>query len=119
MAADEPIRARGTRVSADFFEILGVKPVSDARLRAMSSLISRRAASSSSVSALWRQQFAGDPRIVGRTIQINGNPATIIGVMPAAVRLPDGGDTFLDAVANESRQPVDAQQSLPASGRRA
>ncbi|MGH9139608.1 MAG: ABC transporter permease, partial [Vicinamibacterales bacterium] len=35
---------------------------------------------------LWQRRFAGDPAIVGRTIQINSRPITVIGVMPADVR---------------------------------
>lgn len=33
--------------------------------------------------ALWQRSFGGDPRIVGRSLRINGENATVIGVMPA------------------------------------
>jgi predicted permease len=94
MAGDQPIRARGTRISADFFEILGVKPIMG-RTFARDEF-SHLAKGSIIIisSALWRQQFAADPKIVGQKIQINGNPATIIGVMPSGAVLPDGGDTY-------------------------
>ena len=36
---------------------------------------------------LWQRRFAGDAGIVGRTIQLNGRPITVIGVMPADMRL--------------------------------
>jgi len=94
MAGDQPVRARGTRISADFFEILGVKPIMG---RTFARDEFSHLAKGSMIlisSALWRQQFAADPKIVGRTIQINGNPATIIGVMPSGAVLPDGGDTY-------------------------
>jgi len=38
--------------------------------------------------ALWRTQFQSDPRILGRTITLNGFPYTVIGVMPPSFRLP-------------------------------
>lgn len=38
--------------------------------------------------SLWRARFDADSGLVGRTIGINGQPAEVIGVMPAAVRLP-------------------------------
>jgi putative ABC transport system permease protein len=31
---------------------------------------------------LWERQFGSDPQIVGRAIQLNGQPATVVGVMP-------------------------------------
>jgi predicted permease len=33
--------------------------------------------------SLWRQSFAADPALVGRTIRINGGNATVVGIMPA------------------------------------
>ena len=38
--------------------------------------------------SLWRQQFGGDPGILGRTISLNGFPYTVVGVMPASFHLP-------------------------------
>jgi hypothetical protein len=32
--------------------------------------------------SFWKRQFAGDPRIVGRTINLSNNPVTVIGVLP-------------------------------------
>jgi predicted permease len=40
---------------------------------------------------LWHRRFAGDSRIVGRTITINNRPATVIGVTAAAFRGTDVG----------------------------
>ena len=37
---------------------------------------------------LWRSQFGSDPSIVGRTIQLDAAPYTVVGVLPAALRLP-------------------------------
>ena len=38
---------------------------------------------------LWQRRFGGDTGIIGRSIEVNGQPRTIIGVMPAAFRLPN------------------------------
>lgn len=38
--------------------------------------------------ALWRQRFGGDPRVVGRTISVDGTTHEIVGVMPAAFAFP-------------------------------
>ena len=37
---------------------------------------------------LWRQQFQGDPGILGRVITLDGFPYTVIGVMPQSFHLP-------------------------------
>lgn len=38
----------------------------------------------------WRRRFGADPRAVGSTVRLNGEPATIVGVMPADVQIPAG-----------------------------
>jgi predicted permease len=37
---------------------------------------------------LWRQQFQGDPAILGKVVTLNGFPYTVIGVMPQSFHLP-------------------------------
>jgi putative ABC transport system permease protein len=37
--------------------------------------------------ALWQRRFGGDTAIVGRPVQVNGFPTTVVGVMPADFRL--------------------------------
>src|SRR6185503_14897998 len=36
----------------------------------------------------WRTIFAGDPRIIGKTVQINGKPHIVTGVMPRGFAFP-------------------------------
>ncbi len=36
---------------------------------------------------LWRQQFGGDPSILGRPVDIGGNSVTVVGIMPPGFRL--------------------------------
>jgi putative ABC transport system permease protein len=38
---------------------------------------------------LWRRRYDADPAIVGRVVQVNSRPHTIIGVMPAQFRFPE------------------------------
>ena len=43
---------------------------------------------------LWRRRYGADPSIVGRTIQMNGEPYAVIGIMPASFAFPDRGSNF-------------------------
>jgi predicted permease len=39
--------------------------------------------------ALWRDQLGADPDIIGKSVQLDGEPFTVVGVMPADFRYPD------------------------------
>lgn len=38
----------------------------------------------------WRRRFGADAGVVGRTLRLNGTPATVVGVMPKSVQVPPG-----------------------------
>ena len=38
---------------------------------------------------LWRDRFGSDPRVIGRTIQLDGSPVQVVGVMPAGFAFPN------------------------------
>ena len=41
---------------------------------------------------LWAERLRGDPAVLGRTLRLDGQPFTVVGVMPAGFRFPlDGG----------------------------
>lgn len=44
---------------------------------------------------LWQQRFAGDPRIIGTTMRLNGQAFTVIGIMPTEFDVPAGVDIWL------------------------
>jgi putative ABC transport system permease protein len=44
--------------------------------------------------SMWRNRFGSDPNVSGRTIQLNGAPYTIIGVMPAGFSYPDRAELW-------------------------
>lgn len=51
----------------------------------------------------WRRQFGGDPGVVGRTIDVDSIPTTIIGVMPTGFDYPLGTQLWLPISLVESR----------------
>src|SRR3954451_10024266 len=75
-AGHEPLRVNAIETTPNFFSVLGVQPVLGAGFpaapfysRETLVVISHR---------LWRERFAGDPAIVGRTIALNGPLFTVV-----------------------------------------
>jgi predicted permease len=77
----EPQPATGMEVIGNFFDVLGVQPMKGRLFRPEET----HAGSHPVVLleyAYWKRQFAGDPAIVGKEIDLNGGPATVVGVLP-------------------------------------
>jgi predicted permease len=55
--------------------------------------------------AFWRAQFHADPAVVGRSLDLNGVPNQIIGVLPAGFRFPQG-EEFGPMVAGNASGPM-------------
>jgi predicted permease len=53
---------------------------------------------------LWRRRFGGDRDVVGRKIQLNGQPYEIIGVLPAAFHFPKLSELFAMTLSEERPQ---------------
>jgi len=82
----EPLRLRQSRVSRDFFTLFG------ARAERGRLLTEDDFAAADNVvlnAGLWQRVFGGDPTVVGRTIQINGRPSTVVGIMDPAFAPPE------------------------------
>ncbi len=81
-----PQRVLGDRVSANYFRALGVAPaLGRAFLDGEDQAGRDRVAILSS--DLWQERFGGDRGVVGRTIKVNGNWCTVVGVMPATFHI--------------------------------
>jgi len=80
-----PERLRGLLVSANFFSILGVRA---ARGRTFDPAEETPGRDRVVVvgDALWRRRYGADPRLVGRTILLNGEPYTVVGIAPPGFR---------------------------------
>jgi predicted permease len=70
-------------ISWNFFRVLGVAPALGRDFLASDDKPSAPATAILS-NAFWKRRFAADPAIVGKTVYLDANPYTIIGVMPAS-----------------------------------
>jgi predicted permease len=95
---EHPERLSGARVSVGFFEALGVTPVAGrvfARGEDEPSSDTRVALLSHD---LWMNRFSGEPGVVGRTITLDGESFTVIGVLPRGEPWLDDADVFVPLV---------------------
>ena len=85
----EPEFVAGVRVSADFFRVLGMNPaIGRGFTKEEDSPNGERVTILSH--GLWRRRFAADPAIAGKSVSINGDPYTVVGVAPEDFRYGDG-----------------------------
>lgn len=77
----EPVQLRGGRVSAHYFEIFGIQATLGRTFAAGEDEIGKEHVAVLS-HVLWSTQFGGDPKWIGRTIRLDGEPYTVIGVLP-------------------------------------
>lgn len=87
-AGDRPEQIRGIHVSADYFRVFGA-PVALGRTFTREEDEPGAASVAVISTGLWRNRFGGDPEIIGRMIDLGGDPYRVIGVLsPAFISEP-------------------------------
>jgi putative ABC transport system permease protein len=87
-----PVAVQAWLVSAGFFESLGVEPMlgriflpedhtADSRVVILSE-------------GLWRRRYGADVSLVGRTIELDSEAATVVGVLPQGIKYPGDRDIW-------------------------
>ncbi|HEX7318320.1 MAG TPA: ABC transporter permease [Pyrinomonadaceae bacterium] len=86
--AGDPERINGKRVNANLYELLGVAPLHG---RTFAAEEDRPGANKVVLlsHALWQRRFGSDVGIVGKTLTLNGEAHTVVGVMPVGFHFPD------------------------------
>ena len=93
----EPTRVQFSGVSAGFFETLGVTPLLGRTLRAEDD--QPGAAPVLVLShASWVRRFASDPQIVGKSLNLGGQPVEVVGVMPEGFDVPRAAEFWAPTI---------------------
>ncbi|HYT76285.1 MAG TPA: ABC transporter permease, partial [Vicinamibacterales bacterium] len=92
-----PQQVRTAALTSNSFALLGTQPILG---RDFVPEDERRGAARAVILGytLWKTRYAGDPAIIGRSLRLNGQTATIIGVMPAGVEFPNAMDLWTPVV---------------------
>ncbi len=104
-----------TRVSDDFFSVLGARPAlgrdfspEEFAAGSPSVLLSHR---------FWQRRFGGDPSVVGSTILTTDGPYQIVGVMPPDFKLPSAADLWLPLGQNGGEMQLRGSRYMPCIAR--
>jgi putative ABC transport system permease protein len=109
VADGKPDRVESADVSENFFPLLGIQPVhgraftsSDMQSGSNVVILSQR---------LWRERFGSDPAAIGKSILLDGQSQTIIGVMPELPQLDFATDSQLWAPFAPAPEETTARQN--------
>jgi putative ABC transport system permease protein len=81
----EPEQVSGLRVSSTFFDVLGVQPFLGRNFRPEEEELGKSRVVILSY-GLWKRRYDGDRTLVGKTIRMDGEDFTVVGVMPPEFR---------------------------------
>ena len=97
LESTSPERLKGAFVTADFFHVFGT-PTVIGRTFALNEDQPSAPATAVISESLWKSHFAADKSVLGKTLTINGEPRTIIGVVPAWHRIPANVEVWIPLV---------------------
>jgi predicted permease len=108
----EPERVSTGVVSANYFDVLGVRPLYGRTFAARDD-----APGAPAVLVLshnyWERSFGGDPNIVGKVFRMNDKPHTVVGILPPVPQYPLEVDVYMPSSAcpfRSSKSTIDARQ---------
>jgi len=86
---DGAVQLQGAQLSHSYLDLLGVEPVRGRHFRPEEEgteaphvvLVSH---------GLWQRRFGGDPDLLGGTLTLDGEPWTVVGILPPELRMPVG-----------------------------
>lgn len=109
IGSGEPQRVPAARITANLIPMLGVAPqigrsFTDDEAKPGGNRVTLLSY------VLWQRQFAGDPSIINKTIQLNGEPYTVVGVMPLEFTFT-GRELWIPFVVDPAREPWRADRA--------
>jgi putative ABC transport system permease protein len=93
----EPERLKAALVGANFFKVMGIRPL---RGRLFAPGEDRPGAPRVAVISekLWERRFGSDPGLVGRSLTLNGQPYSVVGILRRGAQFPSASDVWVPKV---------------------
>lgn len=66
---------------------------------------------------LWQSRYGGDPGVIGRSIRINLQTHTVVGVMPTGEGFPNGAQAWVPLVPRDDSRENRGQRTMQSFGR--
>jgi putative ABC transport system permease protein len=110
-----PEEARATRLTANAFGVLGQQPLLG---RDFAPADDRPGADPVAIInyRMWKNRYGAGPDVLGKSIRLNGQPATIIGVMPDSMNFPGNTEVWVPAIPPEAQQVRNQARALGIDG---
>src|SRR3954464_3230267 len=110
----------GQKVSAEFFDVLGIKPQIGRAFTRDDEQPGGGAAGFTVIIGhdFWKRHYAADPNVIGRSIVLDRRPYTVIGVLPAGFQFPIQNDPidFYVSIAEDAANPAGSQPQTKQRG---
>ena len=109
----------GIKCSGDFFDVLGIKPIIGRGFGRVDEAAGGGPGGYKVILSynFWQRHFGGDKNVLGRRIELDRRPCTVIGVMPVRFQFPIQTDPIEfyitiagDATSNDASKPVTEQR---------
>jgi putative ABC transport system permease protein len=114
--AGEPERLLGATVTANFFDVMGIKPVAG-RLFTQTAETEGQDGVILISYGLWQRRFGGAADAIGRTITLSTRPHEIIGIMPPELRWPERAELWKPLAPAQGAREARGAFWLPVVGR--
>ena len=114
--AGEPERLMGAVVTANFFDVMGIQPLTG-RLFTTANETEGQDGVVVISHGLWQRRFGGATDVIGRTITLNTRPHEIIGIMPPELRWPARAELWKPLAPAQGVREARGSFWLPVIGR--
>jgi len=115
-AAGQPTRFEGAFITAAAFDIVGARALRGRLIQAADEV-----PGAPKVVLLghtvWQSRYVGEESVIGRIVRMNGQPATIVGVMPEGFKFPSAGEVWTGLSVDTRLENRDSAVSVIPVGR--